>query len=207
MPESTRTGNKNVVANNDPQNIDDKGEVKASWELLVFHDRRSIKSIDFTLSSDDAEFWNRRVGRARYLKELSITIDDTDLIRDAQQSLGFANCLSTTIPFNGGGGSGGAGRAHGSVVIKTTDGQFTVWITEMGFSLDRPVANLKSRFFCAALAETLQDWHIQNSQRPLPSEIIDILSGTVEIRQQRMMHRLQLLNRSSGNATANENGK
>lgn len=184
----------------DETQADDSDEFQVAypdWDLLDFVGDRKLKSV--AVRTTDAVEFHRHVR----------PIEKPRTYQDARRLEVFQSCLDPRFVLRlgypddlvGGGGVGGTGGpAYALFEVETTQDNFTIGVTPLGFVLDGTHFSTKRVFYSYALAEFVEDVFLESDGPGLPSELFRGLSGEAHIDQSRRLYRALMRRSESGKA-------
>ncbi|MEZ6032469.1 MAG: hypothetical protein R3C17_05225 [Planctomycetaceae bacterium] len=99
----------------------------------------------------------------------------------------YDTCLRRVVPRGTGCGWGGGGLVVGNVRFVTKKGEFTIGISQLGFTFSKTEAECHDLFYAPAGADLLRRMYFKQHGSDLPAALVDALSGELFIDRQHRM--------------------
>ncbi len=162
-----------------------------NWDLLNFEafTDRQIESVELVFTGEDRKTLHRFHGVLANLTPVDISIMDREELSIAETCLDGEHCLRPIMARGVRGGSSGGGLPVGEIHIKTSNESFLIGLTLRGFALESRNADFSNVFFSASFTEFLRDIYLRKCNRDLPWQLVEALSGRVELRESEALHR------------------
>lgn len=168
----------------------DESKIATDWKLLDFgfQPTRSVQQVRVTVSEEGVKLMTQVFGTAALgTTPFTAASTESETLSHWQRYLDVKKCLARVNLPNTGGASGGGAYRFGKIEIETSDGAFLIGITMDGFALDSEFAENHNVFWNPFIAELLNVTSIRRCGKPIPVELLAILSGEDQIRSGRRM--------------------
>lgn len=179
-----------------PKSTDDESQLSIMtqhmpWHLLNFDLGRSstITSVALEITPEGKKLFDQSGRSTGTLKPTSVIANGADDVKRARFAFDMNSCMRLIVPTGVHGGASGV-FLIGTLRFKTTEGDFSIGISDMGFSIDGRAPQFESLFYAPAGAE-FNMLYFQEHDVMLPEDLVASLGGVGFISQQRRaFHRM-----------------
>lgn len=162
------------------------------WHLLNFDLGRSsmITSVALEITPEGKKLFDQSGRSTGTLKPTSIMVEGADDVKRAKFAFDMNSCMRLIVPTGVHGGASGV-FLIGTLRFRTTEGDFSIGISDMGFSIDGRAPQFETLFYAPAGAEFINMLYCQEHDEMLPEDLVASLGGSAFIAQQRrVLHRM-----------------